>query len=38
MGRLSHAKALLGPQLFAKVRDTPVLIVGAGGIGSELRE
>lgn len=38
MGRLSASQALLGPELFAKVRDTPVLVVGAGGIGSELRK
>lgn len=38
MGRLSHTEALLGPELFKKVRTTPILVVGAGGIGCELRE
>lgn len=36
MGRLSHTEALLGPELFKKVRTTPILVVGAGGIGCEL--
>jgi ubiquitin-like 1-activating enzyme E1 B len=38
MGRLSSTEAILGPELFAKVRDTPILVVGAGGIGCELCE
>lgn len=38
MGRLSSTEALLGPELFARVRETPVLVVGSGGIGCELRE
>ncbi len=38
MPRLSHTQALLGPELSQKVRETPVLVVGAGGIGCELRE
>jgi ubiquitin-like 1-activating enzyme E1 B len=38
MGRLSGTEALLGPDLFSKVRETPVLVVGSGGIGCELRE
>ena len=38
MPRLSHTQALLEPELFSKVRDTPVLVVGAGGIGCELCE
>jgi len=37
MGRLSHAEAILGKEVFAKARNTPVLVVGAGGIGCELR-
>lgn len=36
MPRLSYTEAILGPELFVKVRDTPVLVVGAGGIGCEL--
>ncbi|TXT13200.1 hypothetical protein VHUM_01601 [Vanrija humicola] len=36
MGRLSHTQALLGPEVFKLVRTTPILVVGAGGIGSEL--
>lgn len=36
MARLSHAQALLGPEVWKKVRETPILIVGAGGIGCEL--
>ena len=36
MGRLDSTKALLGPEVFEKVRTTPVLVVGAGGIGCEL--
>ncbi|KLT45229.1 putative ubiquitin activating enzyme E1 [Cutaneotrichosporon oleaginosum] len=36
MGRLSSTEALLGPELFTKVRETPVLVVGSGGIGCEL--
>ena len=38
MSRLSHSQALLGPDLFKQIRETPVLVVGAGGIGCELRE
>lgn len=38
MSRLSHSQALLGPELFEQIRETPVLVVGAGGIGCELRE
>jgi ubiquitin-like 1-activating enzyme E1 B len=38
MARLSHTKAILGKNLFAAVRETPLLVVGAGGIGCELRE
>ncbi|ORY33137.1 hypothetical protein BCR39DRAFT_557327 [Naematelia encephala] len=36
MTRLGHTQALLGPELFKQVRETPVLVVGAGGIGCEL--
>lgn len=38
MPRSSHAQALLGPDLYQRVRETPVLVVGAGGIGCELCE
>jgi len=38
MPRLSHSEALLGPELFKLVRQTPILVVGAGGIGCELRK
>ncbi len=36
--RASQAKALLGDDLYHRVRDSKVLVVGAGGIGCELRE
>ena len=36
MSRLGHSQALLGPELYKKIRETPVLVVGAGGIGCEL--
>ncbi|KAF5339556.1 hypothetical protein D9611_011489 [Ephemerocybe angulata] len=35
-GRGTHAKAILGPELYAKLENTHVLLVGAGGIGCEL--
>ncbi|OCH85042.1 hypothetical protein OBBRIDRAFT_785397 [Obba rivulosa] len=35
-GRSAHAKAVLGPELYARLADTKVLLVGAGGIGCEL--
>ncbi|KAJ2929091.1 hypothetical protein H1R20_g8005, partial [Candolleomyces eurysporus] len=35
-GRGTHARAILGPELYAKLADTHVLLVGAGGIGCEL--
>ncbi|KAH9475882.1 Ubiquitin-activating enzyme E1-like [Psilocybe cubensis] len=34
--RSAHAKAILGPELFSKLANTSVLLVGAGGIGCEL--
>jgi ubiquitin-like 1-activating enzyme E1 B len=37
-GRSSHAKALLGGEAFDKIRHSKVLVVGAGGIGCELRK
>jgi ubiquitin-like 1-activating enzyme E1 B len=36
--RTSHARAILGPEFHARLPDTKVLLVGAGGIGCELRE
>jgi len=35
-GRGTHAKAILGPELYSKLAETRVLLVGAGGIGCEL--
>jgi molybdopterin/thiamine biosynthesis adenylyltransferase len=35
--RGTHAKAILGPELYKKLGNTHVLLVGAGGIGCELR-
>ena len=35
--RTAHAKAILGPKLHAQLPNTRVLLVGAGGIGCELR-
>jgi len=37
-GRYTHAKAILGPEMCARLAKTRVLLVGAGGIGCELRE
>ncbi|KAF8634042.1 hypothetical protein AX17_004307 [Amanita inopinata Kibby_2008] len=34
--RTAHAKAILGEELHARLADTKVLLVGAGGIGCEL--
>ncbi|KAL0959328.1 hypothetical protein HGRIS_014589 [Hohenbuehelia grisea] len=34
--RTTHAEAILGPELNARLGDTKVLLVGAGGIGCEL--
>lgn len=36
--RIIHAEAILGSELHSKLKDTRVLLVGAGGIGCELRE
>jgi ubiquitin-like 1-activating enzyme E1 B len=36
MPRSSHVEALLGEEVFQKVRNTKILVVGAGGIGCEL--
>ena len=35
--RTAHAEAILGPELHARLPDVKVLLVGAGGIGCELR-
>ncbi|KAI0693160.1 hypothetical protein BC835DRAFT_1508132 [Cytidiella melzeri] len=35
-GRTSHATAILGPELAARLPEVKVLLVGAGGIGCEL--
>ncbi|KAG6333441.1 hypothetical protein ID866_5643 [Astraeus odoratus] len=35
-GRYAHAEAILGPELCARLAQTRVLLVGAGGIGCEL--
>jgi len=34
--RNAHSKAILGPDLYGRLKDTRVLLVGAGGIGCEL--
>lgn len=36
--RTTHAEAILGPELYKRLADTKVLLVGAGGIGCELCE
>ncbi|WWC72995.1 uncharacterized protein I206_106959 [Kwoniella pini CBS 10737] len=36
MSRSTYTEALLGPELYRKVRETKILVVGAGGIGCEL--
>ena len=35
-GRTAHAEAILGRELCARLPQTKVLLVGAGGIGCEL--
>ncbi|KAH9896598.1 hypothetical protein C8Q73DRAFT_416350 [Cubamyces lactineus] len=35
-GRSAHAKAILGEELYGRLSQTKVLLVGAGGIGCEL--
>lgn len=37
-GRYAHAEAILGSELVLRLADTKVLLVGAGGIGCELRQ
>ena len=37
-GRYAHARAILGSELVSRLADTKVLLVGAGGIGCELRQ
>jgi hypothetical protein len=37
-GRTTHAAAILGPELAARLPEVKVLLVGAGGIGCELCE
>ncbi|ADV23124.1 Ubiquitin activating enzyme E1, putative [Cryptococcus gattii WM276] len=36
MPRSTYTEALLGPEVYRKVRETKILVVGAGGIGCEL--
>lgn len=36
--RSAHARVILGPELYAQLANTNVLLVGAGGIGCELRK
>ncbi|KAJ7026175.1 hypothetical protein C8F04DRAFT_1126398 [Mycena alexandri] len=36
--RTAHAKTILGPELHGRLAETKVLLVGAGGIGCELRD
>lgn len=38
MVRGTHAAAILGPELYSRLPNTRVLLVGAGGIGCELCE
>ena len=36
-GRYAHARSILGPELCERLPNTKILLVGAGGIGCELR-
>lgn len=36
--RSAHARAILGEELYKQLPNTKVLLVGAGGIGCELRK
>ena len=36
MDRYAHLRRALGPDVFDAVQKTPVLVIGAGGIGCEL--
>ncbi|KAH0826390.1 hypothetical protein J3R83DRAFT_5358 [Lanmaoa asiatica] len=38
IGRYTHAEAILGSEFVSRLADTNVLLVGAGGIGCELRQ
>lgn len=38
MARGTHAAAILGPELYSRLPNMRVLLVGAGGIGCELCE
>ena len=37
-GRTTHATAILGAELAGRLPEVKVLLVGAGGIGCEVRE
>jgi hypothetical protein len=36
MSRSTHAKAILGEELYSKLKSSKTLVIGAGGIGCEL--
>ena len=38
MARGTHTAAILGPELYSRLPNTRILLVGAGGIGCELCE
>lgn len=38
MPRETASRSILGEETYKKVRETPILVVGAGGIGCELCE